>query len=54
MKLKENITQKKLRGGYYTPQKLANYITKITLKDKMKILEPSCGDGSFLKSIKIY
>lgn len=52
MKLKENITQKKLRGGYYTPQKLANYITKITLKDKMKILEPSCGDGSFLKSIK--
>ena len=52
MKLKENITQKKLRGGYYTPQKLANYITKITLKDKMKILEPSCGDGSFLKNIK--
>lgn len=52
MKLKENTTQKKLRGGYYTPQKLANYITKITLKDKMKILEPSCGDGSFLKSIK--
>lgn len=52
MKLKENITQKKLRGGYYTPQKLANYITKITLKDKMKILEPSCGEGSFLRSIK--
>ena len=52
MKLKENTTQKKLRGGYYTPQKLANYITKIILKDKMKILEPSCGDGSFLKSIK--
>ena len=31
MKLKENITQKKLRGGYYTPQKLANYITELTL-----------------------
>ena len=52
MKLKENTTQRKLRGGYYTPQKLADYITKITLKDKKKILEPSCGDGSFLKSIK--
>ena len=52
MKLKENATQKKLRGGYYTPQKLADYITKVTLKDKMKILEPSCGDGSFLRSIK--
>ena len=32
MKLKENTTQRKLRGGYYTPQKLADYITKITLK----------------------
>ena len=52
MKLKENTTQKKLRGGYYTPQKLSDYITKLTLKDKMKILEPSCGDGSFLRSIK--
>lgn len=52
MKLKENATQKKLRGGYYTPQKLADYITKVTLKDEMKILEPSCGDGSFLRSIK--
>ena len=31
MKLKENTTQRKLRGGYYTPQKLADYITKITL-----------------------
>ncbi|MFR7666356.1 MAG: hypothetical protein ACLU2J_03430 [Clostridia bacterium] len=36
MKLKENTTQRKLRGGYYTPQKLADYITKITLKDKRK------------------
>ena len=52
MKLKENITQKKLRGGYYTPQKLANYITELTLKNDMRILEPSCGDGSFLRSIK--
>lgn len=52
MKLKENATQKKLRGGYYTPQKLADYITKVTLKDEMKILEPSCGNGSFLRSIK--
>lgn len=52
MKLKENTTQKKLRGGYYTPQKLADYITKLTLKNEMKILEPSCGDGVFLRSIK--
>lgn len=52
MKLKENTTQKKLRGGYYTPQKLSDYIAKLTLKDDMKILEPSCGDGSFLRSLK--
>lgn len=52
MKLKENTTQKKLRGGYYTPQKLADQIVKLTLKNDMKILEPSCGDGSFLRSLK--
>lgn len=52
MELKERTTQKKLRGGYYTPQNLADYITRITLKDNMRILEPSCGDGTFLKSVK--
>lgn len=52
MELKERATQKKLRGGYYTPQNLADYITRITLKDNMRILEPSCGDGTFLKSVK--
>ncbi|MDM8534307.1 class I SAM-dependent methyltransferase [Clostridiaceae bacterium HSG29] len=52
MKLKENNSAQKLRGGYYTPQVLADFIVKnIVKKDKVSILEPSCGDGVFLESI---
>lgn len=52
MKLKENSSAQKLRGGYYTPKILADYIVKnIAKKDTMSILEPSCGDGVFLDSI---
>ena len=51
MKLKKDISFKKERGGYYTPEKLANFITSLLYKEKLKILEPSCGDGVFLNSI---
>lgn len=53
MRLKEDNTKQKLRGGYYTPKKLADYIVELlkdSNKDK-KILEPSCGDGVFIESI---
>ena len=43
----------KLRGGYYTPASIAEFIVKWAIKSPDdSILEPSCGDGSFLAAIK--
>lgn len=40
----------KLRGGYYTPPEVTDFITNWAIQDKNNtILEPSCGDGHFLK-----
>lgn len=53
MQLKENSSAQKLRGGYYTPDVLADFIVKqVDIKDDLNILEPSCGDGVFIDSIK--
>lgn len=42
----------KLRGGYYTPDTIADFIVRwIAPTPQKKILEPSCGDGSFIRSI---
>ena len=42
----------KLRGGYYTPDELADYLTKWAIRDGTeRILEPSCGNGNFLTAI---
>lgn len=47
----ENESEQKLRGGYYTPEDLATYIAKWVSKNSPKnILEPSCGDGIFVKA----
>lgn len=56
MLLKEDATAQKLRGAYYTPEKLAEFIVKQFESDikneKIKtILEPSCGDGVFLDAL---
>lgn len=54
MKFKSEQTKEKLRGGYYTPQHLADYVTKwVTsdIADNATILEPSCGDGVFFKAL---
>lgn len=52
MKFKADQTAQKLRGGYYTPQNLANYVTKWVLeKNPLSILEPSCGDGVFFDAL---
>ncbi|NUM43514.1 MAG: N-6 DNA methylase [Anaerolineales bacterium] len=49
---KQPIERQKLRGGYYTPLELAQYVTNWAIRDGMeKILEPSCGDGNFLVSL---
>lgn len=54
MQLIENASSEKLRGGYYTPKKIADFILKWGLRDLLytDILEPSCGDGAFLKALK--
>ncbi len=47
----ENIDSKKLRGGYYTPQEITDFICKWAItKPTQKVLEPSCGDGNFIES----
>ena len=49
----QNESKQKLRGGYYTPLDLAvflaRWVREINPKD---ILEPSCGDGVFLKAFE--
>lgn len=53
MKLKENSTEQKLRGAYYTPLKLAEAMVDLCVSaDVESILEPSCGDGVFLDALK--
>lgn len=54
MKLINEVTKEKLRGGFYTPPKIARFINNWVFegnKKKLKILEPSCGDGSFLREL---
>jgi adenine-specific DNA-methyltransferase len=49
---KENESPEKLRGGYYTPLRLANYLVKWIGETKPKsILEPSAGDGIFIEAL---
>lgn len=39
----------KLRGGYYTPREISEFITNWAISDTSEsVLEPSCGDGSFI------
>lgn len=41
----------KLRGGYYTPDAIARFIAEWAITENdVSILEPSCGDGSLIKS----
>lgn len=53
MKLKEDSSEQKLRGAYYTPLKLAEKIVEFFKDDQsiQKILEPSCGDGVFVDAL---
>ncbi|MBE5970713.1 MAG: class I SAM-dependent methyltransferase [Lachnospiraceae bacterium] len=54
MILKEDSTEQKLRGAYYTPTRLAQYIVHL-VKDHYAgggILEPSCGDGVFIDALE--
>jgi len=54
MKLIENATSEKLRGGFYTPEPIAAFILQwgINGSSNYEILEPSCGSGVFLEQLK--
>lgn len=41
----------KLRGGYYTPEGIAQFICEWAIRSKSAtVLEPSCGDGVFVEA----
>lgn len=45
-------SEQKLRGGYYTPDDLAQFLTRwVTPTSGTRVLEPSCGDGAFFPSL---
>lgn len=50
------MSKKKINGVYYTPEYIAEFIVNhlennIKLSEVRNILEPSCGDGVFVKSL---
>lgn len=48
MNFMENESTQKLRGGYYTPPDLAEFIVRWVKEIRpQRLLEPSCGDGVF-------
>lgn len=43
--------ERKLRGGYYTPARVAQWVTRWAVRSGAdRVLEPSCGDGAFLEA----
>jgi len=53
MKLITEASAEKLRGGFYTPEPIADFILRwgINGSTDSEILEPSCGDGVFLERL---
>ena len=45
------LADAKLRGGYYTPASIAQWLCAWCIRDKGdSVLEPSCGDGAFMQA----
>lgn len=45
-------SEQKLRGGYYTPSWLCDFLAKWACRNAREtVLEPSCGDGAFIASL---
>jgi len=44
-------SSEKLRGGYYTPGPIAEFLADWVSVDGGRLLEPGCGDGSILKAL---
>ncbi len=54
MNLITEASAEKLRGGFYTPEPIAEFVLRwgINGSQDFDILEPSCGDGVFLKQLE--
>lgn len=54
MQVIKEVTEEKLRGGFYTPPDIVSFILKWAINGSVErtILEPSCGDGAFLRGIR--
>lgn len=49
--MKPVATYQKLRGGYYTPKPIADFLARWAIQTSVsQVLEPSCGDGMLLQS----
>jgi adenine-specific DNA-methyltransferase len=49
--MKPEPTYQKLRGGYYTPEIIADFVANWAIQSlNSDILEPSCGDGAIIRS----
>src|SRR3546814_559491 len=44
-------TDDKLRGGYYTPDAVAQFLARWVGEGAGRLLEPSCGDGAVLRHL---
>lgn len=44
-------TDEKLRGGYYTPLPIADFVSEWVAQAGPRLLEPSCGDGNILEHL---
>lgn len=52
MNLKNDQTQQKLRGGYYTPSAIGKYLWEwVSESEPNTMLEPAAGDGALVKAI---
>ena len=50
------MVNKKLTGSFYTPQLVADFLSnyllkKLNDKNTITVLEPSAGDGAFIKAL---
>lgn len=54
MQLITDASEDKLRGGFYSPMELATFILRwvFAKKRNRNMLEPSCGDGVFIRAMK--
>jgi adenine-specific DNA-methyltransferase len=47
--MKAPISDQKLRGGYYTPERIAHFLADWAIRSGSdSVLEPGCGDGNIL------